>query len=139
MAKNKQHIIITLILCATFLFTGWTAGSSFGFKRGFAEAERQSTITRLDSNKVISPETEILVRAAARARADLLIRYKNMPDRDFATILAAHQKTAALLCADYQKFAKSDFLVNLCTETTIPSVIKTREAVNRYLLENGLK
>ncbi|MFT6072073.1 MAG: hypothetical protein ACJARD_000759 [Alphaproteobacteria bacterium] len=135
---DRQKMIITLMLCITFLFTGWTAGSSFGFKRGFAEAERQSTITRLDTSKEISPETEILVRAAARARAELLIRYKNIPDRDFATILAAHQKTAALLCIDYQEFSTSDYLKNICDETVIPSVKKIRNAVDAYLVRNGL-
>jgi hypothetical protein len=136
--NDKQKIIITAILCGTFLFTGWTTGSSLAYQRGFAEAERQNTITRLDSSKEISPETQILVRAAARARSELLIHYKNIPDRDFATILAAHQKTAALLCMDYQKFATSDALKDLCSDTVIPSVKKTRDFIDNYLVQNGL-
>lgn len=135
---DKQKVIIVIILCITFLCAGWTTGSSLGYRRGFAEAERQSTITRLDSHKEISPETEILVRAAARARAELLISYKNMPDRDFATILAAHQKTSALLCIDYQKFATSDDLKRLCDKIVIPSVKRTRDFIENYLIKNGL-
>ncbi len=136
--QDKQKIIITVILSITFLATGWTTGSSLGYRRGFAEAERQSTITRLDSTKEISPETQILVRAAARARAELLIQYKNMPDRDFATILSAHQKTAALLCMDYQKFSTSDYLKQLCSDVVIPSVKQTRDSIENYLVQNGL-
>jgi hypothetical protein len=138
MMFDRQKTIIMLILCATFLFTGWTAGSSIAYQRGFAEAERQTTITQLDDDKKMSPETEILVRAAARARAELLIRYKNIPDRDFAAILAAHQKTAALLCVDYQKFSSSDDLNQLCNDVVIPSVKQTRDFIDNYLVKNGL-
>jgi hypothetical protein len=96
-------------------------------------------ITRLDSNKKITPETEILVRAAARARADLLISYKNIPDRDFATILAAHQKSAAFLCMDYTKFAASDDgLKKLCSDVVMPAVKNTRNFIEDYLIQNGL-
>jgi hypothetical protein len=138
MANNKHKTIITIILCVTFLFTGWTSGSSFGYKSGFAEAERQNTLTRLDNSKQISPETDVLIRAAARARAELLIHYKNIPDRDFATILAAHQKSVALLCIDYKKFATSDSLVQLCNQIVIPNVKITRDTVDDYLIKNGL-
>ena len=138
MMRDKQKTIIMLILCGTFLFAGWTTGSSLGYQRGFAEAERQSTITRLDSSKKITLETEILVRAAARARADLLISYKNIPDRDFATILAAHQKSAAFLCMDYAKFATSDDLKKLCSNVVMPAVKNTRNFIENYLIQNGL-
>jgi hypothetical protein len=136
--NDRQKIIITLILCCTFMFAGWTTGASLGYKRGFAEAERQNTVTRLDNNKKITPETEILVRGASRARAELLISYKNIPDRDFATLLAAHQKTAALLCIDYSQFSTSDDLKGLCQNTVIPAVKKTRDFIDAYLVKNGL-
>jgi hypothetical protein len=138
MANNKHKTIITIFLCVTFLFTGWTAGASFGYKSGFAESERQNTLTQLDSSKKTRPETNILIGAVARARADLLIRYHNIPDRDFATILAAHQKSVALLCMDYQKFATSDTLIEICQQTIIPNVKITRDAVDAYLIKNGL-
>lgn len=136
--KQQQKIIITIILCVTFLFAGWTAGSSLGYKRGFAESERLNVISQLDSKRALSEETQILVRAAARARHDLLIRYKNIPDRDFATIMAAHQKTSALLCKDYQEFAKAQELIMLCQEDIIPTVKKVRYAIDDYLLVKGL-
>lgn len=136
--NDKQKIIIAIILIITFLCAGWTTGASLGYKRGFAEAERQNTITRLDSQKKITPQTEILVRGAARARAELLIRYQNIPDRDFVTLMAAHQKTAALLCLDYEKFSNSDDLKTLCKQTIIPAVKQTRDFIDGYLLKNGL-
>lgn len=139
MAKDKQKIILAAILCATFLFTGWTAGSSLGYRRGLAQAELQQTHIQIDKSRKVTPVTQKLVRAASKARSDLLIRYKNLPDRDFATLLSVHQKNAALFCEAYQKFALSENLLELCKNDVIPFVTKIRSSTNKYLSDNGLK
>lgn len=136
--SNKQKIIITIILSVTFLFAGWTAGSSLGYKRGYAEAERLNLTQKLDSTKAILPEVKLLLDVAAQARHDLLIRYKNIPDRDFGTIMAAHQKTSAKLCEAYETFSKSEPLMQLCKDTIIPTVKKARRKIDNFLVENGL-
>jgi hypothetical protein len=137
MSDKTKKIALLIFLSVTFLCTGWVAGSSLGYRRGFAEAERQTTITHLDTEN-ISQETQKLIQVAAKARFDLLIRYKNIPDRDFSTILAAHLKTSGELCDAYISFAQNKKLVDLCQNSVLPHVQSTRNLLQKNLVETGL-
>ena len=132
-----QRVIITIILCLTFLFAGWTAGSSLSYRKGYAEAERMQDLTQID-NKTLTPETESLLKAARQARFDLLIRYKNDPTRDFVKLLSEHQKGSRIICNHYTKHSQDKELKAFCNDTIIPQVYKNREFLLTHLKNKGL-
>ena len=136
--KIDTRIIITIVLCFTFLFAGWTAGSSLSYRKGYAEAERMQNLTQLDRTE-LSKDTEVLLKAARQARFDLLIRYKGEYTRDFLTLLSAHQKGSAIICQAYIQKSTDDALIKYCNETIIPEVRKNREFNQNYLTEKGLQ
>ena len=138
MSQNHSRTILMMILSVTFLCTGWTVGSSLAYKRGFAEAERQVTLTSLNQSEI--PENiKQLVSVAGQARGELLIHYKGQLERDFVTLIAAHQKGAGYLCDAYKKLGHEKTLISLCDTLVIPTVIETRTTAEEYLEETGMK
>jgi len=135
--KMDQRVVITIILCLTFLFAGWTAGSSLSYRKGYAEAERMQNITQIDS-KTLKPETEALLKAARQARFDLLIRYKNDHIRDFVKLLSEHQKGSRIICNHYIEYSKDKDLTAYCNDKIIPQVYENREFLLTHLKNKGL-
>ncbi|MEM6603192.1 MAG: hypothetical protein AAF621_04010 [Pseudomonadota bacterium] len=136
---KDKHVIITIILCFTFLFAGWTAGSSFAYRSGYADAEKQQNKTQLNEDKVrVTTEIEALLAAARTARHNLLIRYKGETVRDFLTLLSAHMKGAGQICSAYMTLDTDKALMNYCKNAIIPQVKDNRNFMLNYLNEQGL-
>jgi hypothetical protein len=137
--RYDSKLIICAILCGTFLFTGWTAGSSVAYRRGYDEAQRQQDSTQLNKPTSEIPQTtQAFLSAARNARHELLVRYTGQTEKDFLTLFAAHQKGSGEICKAYIQVGTTDELKEFCKKTIIPQVINNRTYSENYLEEKGL-
>lgn len=134
-----KKIIIIILVGFIALATGWTAGSSFSYQKGYdlARKQQEKTILSQIADEKLVQNVRPLYHVVQDGREELLVRYTGRLEKDFITIFATHQKMVGDLCKAYAKNGADKSILAYCEKTIIPSVFANRAWAESYLENSG--
>lgn len=143
MPSDKARKIILISLCAvTLLIAGWSAGAAYGYRSGYATADKVITAQQARmpaGSDVAAPYVRDYLRVISDTRHFLSVKFKGKPDRDFIALADAQQKSVRALCATYQEYAEDAKLKKLCDDLLLPTADRFGEEAGEYFDRTGLR
>ncbi len=140
-SRTTKSVLITLGV-ATLLIAGFSAGAAYGFRRGYAAADKILTAKQVHySKKEVAelPHTVAYFRFLTDSRENMFVKFTGNPDRDFIALADAQQKNIRELCEIYKPFSKNQVALKLCDDLLLPAADRFGTNAEVFFNKTGLR
>jgi hypothetical protein len=142
-SETRNLVFIVMFISLITGFTAWVSASSLGYQQGYTVAVQQ-----LDEKKQhqkwdnMTPYSKQMLLQTHDLQQDMMIKFTNLVDLDFAKLMQSHYRSVVKFCKNYQNFdktAKAIAFKSECKKKFIPQSSDNILSLQNWIDESGLK